>query len=77
MLSVSLELPEFEVVKQEDLGYCFLVVVQKKSLEERCSFCGFFSSFVHDRRTRKVRDLNILNKPVYLLIRGSCRKSPQ
>ncbi|HWJ77608.1 MAG TPA: ISL3 family transposase [Niallia sp.] len=69
MLSVSLDLPEFEVVKQEELTSSYVVVVQKNSVKERCSFCGFLSSFVHDRRTRKVRDLDILNKQVYLLIK--------
>ena len=69
MLSVSLELPEFKVIKQESLTDSYLVVIEKNSHEERCSFCGFFSSVVHDRRTRKVRDLDILNKTMYLIVR--------
>ncbi|MDQ0221388.1 transposase [Peribacillus cavernae] len=40
--------------------------MEKKAEEERCTYCGFHSSVVHDKRTRKVRDLPILNKPLYL-----------
>lgn len=69
MLSISLDLPEFEVVKHDSLSNCYLVVVQKKTSEERCSYCGFLSSTIHDRRTRKVRDLDILNNHVYLFIK--------
>lgn len=76
MFSVSLELPEFEVVNQEILPTHYLVHVEKKDEEERCPHCGFLTSFVHDRRTRKVRDLSVLNKPLYLLVlvkRYRCR----
>jgi transposase len=46
----------------------YLVYVDKKADEERCPHCGFISSAVHDRRTRKIRDLSVLNKPIYLLV---------
>ena len=52
MFSVSLDLPEFEVVKQVFLEDCNLLHVEKNTTEERCSYCGFFSSHVHDWRTR-------------------------
>ncbi|MEJ9212838.1 transposase family protein [Bacillus smithii] len=66
MFSASLELLDFEVVNQE----IFLIhyIVEKKAEEERCLHCGFLSSFVHDKRTRKVRDLPILNKPLFLQV---------
>jgi transposase len=66
MFSVLLELPEFEVVNQEIFPSHYFVHVEKKAEEERCTYCGFHSSVVHDKRTRKVRDLPILNKPLYL-----------
>ena len=76
MFCVSLELPEYEIVKQEILPTHYLVYVEKKDREERCPHCGFLTSFVHDRRTRKIRDLSMLNKPLYLLViakRYRCR----
>ncbi|MED4488501.1 transposase, partial [Aeribacillus pallidus] len=69
MFSVSLDLPEFEVVKQVFLEDCNLLHVEKNTTEERCSYCGFFSSHVHDWRTRKVRDLSVLGKPLFLFVR--------
>jgi transposase len=69
VFSVSLDLPEFEVVKQVFLEDCNLLHVEKNTTEERCSFCGFSSSHVHDWRTRKVRDLSVLGKPLYLFVR--------
>ncbi|HEY8543062.1 ISL3 family transposase [Neobacillus thermocopriae] len=69
MFSVSLDLPEFEVVKQVFLEDCILLHVEKNSMEERCPFCGFSSSNVHDWRTRKVRDLSVLGKPLFLFVR--------
>jgi transposase len=41
---------------------------KKKCHEERCPYCGFMTSYVHDRRTRKVRDLPILNHSVCLFV---------
>ncbi|REJ11541.1 MAG: hypothetical protein C6W58_18060 [Bacillaceae bacterium] len=42
MFSVSLDLPEFEVVKQVFLEDCNLLHVEKNTTEERCSYFGFF-----------------------------------
>jgi transposase len=69
VFSLSLDLPEFEVVKQVFVEDCNLLHVEKNTSEERCSFCGFSSSHVHDWRTRKVRDLSVLGKPLYLFVR--------
>ncbi|MCM2534394.1 transposase family protein [Neobacillus pocheonensis] len=68
MFSVLLELPEFEVVNQEILSTHYLVHVEKKMVEERCTHCGFHTRIVHDSRTRKIRDLSVLNKPLILLV---------
>jgi transposase len=69
VFSISLELPEFEVVKQVFLEDCHLLHVEKNTNEERCSYCGFNSNYVHDWRTRKVRDLPVLGKPLFLFVR--------
>lgn len=68
MFSVLLELPEFEVVNQEIYDTFYLVHIEKLADEERCVYCGFHTSVVHDRRTRKVRDLSVLNKPLFLMV---------
>lgn len=68
MLSISLGLPEFQIVKQELLFYGYAIHVEKKETQERCPYCGFLTSTVHDRRTRKVRDLAIFHQPVYLFV---------
>ena len=66
MLSIPLGLPEFKVIKQELLSYGYAIHVEKTETQERCPHCGFATSTVHDRRTRKVRDLAIFRQPVYL-----------
>lgn len=68
MFSVLLELPEFEVVNQGIFSTHYLVHVEKKDQSERCPHGGFHSSCVHDKRTRKVRDLSVLNKPLFLSV---------
>lgn len=68
MFSVLLELPEFEVVNQEIFDSHYLVHVEKNADVERCTYCGYLSSVVHDRRTRKVRDLSVLGKPLFLIV---------
>jgi transposase len=40
----------------------------KKYLRRTCLYCGFITSYAHDGRLRKVRDLSILNKPLFLNI---------
>ncbi|WP_226528036.1 hypothetical protein [Metabacillus niabensis] len=47
MLSLSLNLPEIEVAKQEVLTSNYLIVVQKKSDEEHCSLSCLLLSVVH------------------------------
>ena len=42
MFSVSLDLPEFEVVKQVFLEDCNLLHVEKNTTEEHCSYCGTY-----------------------------------
>ncbi|WP_227936380.1 transposase family protein [Alkalihalobacillus deserti] len=68
MFSVSLELPEFKVVKQVFHEEFFHLYFVKKSREERYPYCRYLTDHVHDRRTRKVRDLKVLEKPLYLFV---------
>ncbi len=69
MLSIPLGLPEFKVIKQELHSYGYAIHVEKTETQERCPHCGFATSSVHDRRTRKVRDLAIFHQPVYLFVK--------
>jgi transposase len=41
---------------------------RKIACEKRCLHCGFLTSLVHDRRTRKIRNLSVLNKPLFLRV---------
>ncbi|UAC48378.1 transposase family protein [Bacillus aquiflavi] len=70
MFSVLLELSEFKVVKREIFDTHYFVHVEKKERKKSAAsiYCGFHSSSVHDRRTRKVLDLFVLNKPIFLII---------
>ena len=68
MFSVSLELPEFKVVKQVFHEEFFHLYIVKKPRVECCPYCGYLTDHVHDRRTRKVRDLKVLKKPLYLFV---------
>jgi transposase len=69
VFSISLELPEFKGVKQVFHQEFFHLYVVKKTTEERYPFCGYMTDHVHDWRTRKVRDLKVLEKPLYLFVR--------
>ncbi|KHF27270.1 hypothetical protein LR68_03914 [Anoxybacillus sp. BCO1] len=40
MLSISLELPEFKVIKQELLSYGYAIHVEKTEAQERCLIVG-------------------------------------
>ncbi|WP_429720483.1 transposase family protein [Bacillus rhizoplanae] len=48
---------------------CILLHIEKNLTEERCSYCGFSSNHVHHWRTIKIRDLSVLEKPLYLFVR--------
>jgi hypothetical protein len=69
VLSIPLGLLEFKIVKQELLSYGYAIHVTKVETEERYPCCGYSPSTVHDRRTRKVRDLAIFHQPVYLFVK--------
>lgn len=59
---------EFEVVNQKIFSTHFGTCSEKKSDGEQFPHCGFHSSSVHDKRTRKLRDLSVLNKLLFLLV---------
>ncbi|WCK56853.1 transposase family protein [Aneurinibacillus sp. Ricciae_BoGa-3] len=68
MLSIPLELPEFQIVNQWSEKEAHFALVRKQCGIERCPACGFCSLGIHDRRTRKLRDLAVLKKPLFLLV---------
>jgi transposase len=68
MLSIPLGLPEFSIHKQWFENGHYVVEVMKTNKTERCVYCGFITSSIHDRRTRLVRDWNIFDKPLFLLV---------
>jgi transposase len=41
VLSISLGLPEFQIVKQELLSYGYAIHVEKTETQERCPHVGF------------------------------------
>ncbi len=67
-ITIPLELPEFHVINQVIDKDCYIAEVKKDSSTERCPYCGCLTQALHDQRTRIVRDLPILNKPLYLKI---------
>ena len=69
MFSIPLELPEFEVIKQIFHKDRYLVHVEKKTIEERCPYCGFVTTSIHDGWTKMVRDMPVFNKPLYLIVK--------
>jgi transposase len=76
MLSISLGLPEFSILNQRFENDHYVVEVIKTNPTERCVYCGFNTSTVHDRRTRFIRDWNLFDKPLFLqvhILRLYCR----
>lgn len=69
MFSIPLELPEFEVIKQIFHKDRYLVHVEKKTIEQRCPYCGFVTTSIHDGWTKMVRDMPVFNKPLYLIVK--------
>jgi transposase len=67
-LSIPLDLPEFEIINEWIEENRHVAEVKKDSNHERCPYCGFVSNRIHDRRSRFVRDLLVLDKPLYLKV---------
>ncbi|WP_188624735.1 transposase family protein, partial [Caldalkalibacillus thermarum] len=67
-IRLPLGLPEFTVLKQEITENKVVIQVETMDPPERCPYCGFQELKKHDQRLRRVRDLPIHNRPVYLII---------
>jgi hypothetical protein len=68
---------EFKIVKQELLSYGYAIHVEKTETQRRDPHCGFTTSSVHDRRTRKVRDLGDFPSTGVLVRRGKALSVPE
>lgn len=67
-ICLPLRLPEFMILKQDIQEGVINLDVEKKKAPEYCIHCGFLSLKRHDKRIRKVRDLDLLDKSLYLFI---------
>ena len=68
VMSVRLHLPQIRVLGVVEDAPCALVVRVESTLRRlRCPLCGFKCHRVHDRRNRKVRDLEVSGRPVTLV----------
>ncbi|MGJ3548975.1 transposase family protein, partial [Bacillus subtilis] len=80
-----LNIPEFEVVKQEQNEYYYRFTVERKELPYMCTNCGWIKSEhdkaedvfrVHQIKERTVSDLPIHSKAVRIVIRHRRFKCP-
>lgn len=67
-ISLPLGLPEFKILKQTIQEKRILLEVETKQPPNRCIYCGFKDLKQHDKRVRKVRDMDLLDKHLYLFI---------
>jgi transposase len=67
-ICLPLGLPEFLVLKQQVQKDVIYLEVEAKEPPIHCVCCGFSNLKRHDQRIRKVRDLDILDKTLYLFI---------
>lgn len=68
-IRLPLGLPEFKILKQSIYDTHIVLEVAAQAEPERCSLCGFKTIERHDRRPpRKVRDLDLLDKQLMLLV---------
>ncbi|WP_025029025.1 transposase family protein [Caldalkalibacillus mannanilyticus] len=66
-ICLPLGLPEFMILKQKIQKDTIYLDVEPKGAPEYCIHCGFSPLKKHDQRIRKVRDLDLLDKTLYLL----------
>lgn len=67
-ICLSLGLPEFTILNQQEQENRILLRVMTHTGPKRCPHCGFIKVKHHDQRVRKVRDLDLLGKSLFLLI---------
>ncbi|TES48953.1 ISL3 family transposase [Halalkalibacterium halodurans] len=67
-ICLPLGLPEFVILKQEILKDFIYLDVETNEQPKCCIHCGFSMLKKHDQRMRKVRDLDLLDKTLYLFV---------
>ncbi|WP_051541423.1 ISL3 family transposase, partial [Caldalkalibacillus mannanilyticus] len=67
-ICLPLGLPEFMILKQKIQKDTIYLDVETKKAPEYCIHCGLSTLKRHDQRIRKVRDLDLLDKTLYLFI---------
>ena len=68
VMAVRLHLPQVRVLEVIEDGSARLVVGVESTLRRlRCPDCGFRCHRVHDRRAKKVRDLEVSGRAVTLV----------
>jgi transposase len=65
-ITISLELPEFKVIRQASEPECYVIWVEPTAYGAVCPCCGRASADSHDGYERTVRDFPILGRSVYL-----------
>lgn len=69
VIPVSLGLPEFRILDYWDEGRCYRVWVEQIFSDSLCPRCGQRVGVWSKERWRQVRDLPLLERPVWLEIR--------
>lgn len=67
-ICLPLGLPEFLILKQQIQNDRIYLDVETKEPPKHCLYCGFSNLKRHDQRMRKVRDLDLLDKTLYLFV---------
>lgn len=67
-ICLPLGLPEFLILKQQIQKDVIYLDVETKEPPKRCVYCGFSNLKRHDKRIRKVRDLDLLDKKLFLFV---------
>ena len=68
VMAVRLHLPQIRVLEVvEDTPGALVVSVESTLLRLRCAQCGFKCRRVHDRRDKKVRDLEVSGRRTVLV----------
>jgi len=69
LITIPLGLPDLRIINQEIKNDLIQVEVEKTGID-RCPFCGFTFSKVHSTYQREsIRDLPILNKPLFIRLK--------
>ena len=74
VMAVRLHLPQIRVLEVvEDTPGALVVSVESTLLRLRCAQCGFKCRRVHDRRAKRVRDLEVSGRRRMVCSNCACR----